>query len=242
MDETIGDQPLSGITTITPDQQLRLGRIIKDGMLRDIRHEIPSANEVRKLRPQNEWFIDPDCAKTKTDVHGIGHIGRLIVVGIPYIHWLKSHGYSDISEPIIIEALRRHDVRVSSTDNYPDHAKAAVQFFQSRPLPAEIAKIWNPIAYVILRHPDDITNDPVNEGLHLMLYHERRIMQDLDASDLSRPGANVPIYKIRFRMDEASQFGLPYITKLLRVTADSYNTGDAFEDQIQAGIELGMVR
>jgi hypothetical protein len=238
------DRPFSSVKDFHFRQQLELGWQAKDTMLFVIRNERPSANDMRVLYPPDDWFIDPELAKQKGETHGRGHIGTLLVVGIPYVRRLKHEPlYHHVSENIIVQTLRRHDVRLSTKENYPGHARAAVEFFRTHDMHREINDIWEDVAYIIEHHSDSIQDDPDLTGIHARLQHEREIMQDLDASDLTRPGANCRIHDIQFRKKaEADKYGLPYITQLVRFVSERIDTGDAFEDQIQAGISLGLVR
>jgi hypothetical protein len=221
---------------------ISLGWHCKEAMISQIRSELPSAYDIRTLRPKREWFIDPDSAMKKTEPHGVAHKGRLLVLGVPYMSFLKDVWQLHVQQDVVVEAIRRHDIRIHDWKSFPTHAEEAVLFFQQWGIPEELSHNWESIAYVIARHSDTVDHDPECVGIHRQLWQERQLMQDLDASDLTRPGANKPIETIRLRTLPAACIKLPYIMQLLRVTAQSIDTGDAFEDQIQAGINLGLLR
>ena len=204
--------------------------------------EIPSAQSVRASRPRIEWFIDPVAALEKDNPHGVAHVGRTIIVGkfiFPYVQYVC--GLGNLRKDIIFASLRRHDVRASSRKNHKNHAQAAVDFFTPIEMHMDIVDIWKEVSYVIAHHADKSITYPYR-GIHRICWNEREFMQDIDASDLTRPGADKSIGDIRLRTDAAKRIQLPYITQLLRMKADQIHTGDVFEDQVLAGIESGMLR
>lgn len=228
--------------SIFTDDELLMGRKAKDYIIRKLDGEIPSADEIRALRVPRELYIEPEVALQKTEPHGVSHTGRLLVLGIPYITYYQKI-WDNLKQPrVVIESLRFHDIRLSNAENYPTHAKDAVVFMEKHGIPPDLVPIWQSVAYIMSHHSDAIENDPPNEGIHTALFYERCLMQDLDASDLTRDGADKPIETIRFRLYSSRNLRLSYIMQYLRMTAQKINTGDAFEDQVQAGIQIGILR
>lgn len=204
--------------------------------------ELPSGDSVMAYYPPTYWFIDSDAALKKDEAHGISHVARTIITGAFIIPYIREHlGYPFLRERVILESLRRHDVRVGDGVKYEDHAQAAAEFFNNPEMHNEIDDIWKDVQYIISHHIEK-PNISGSHNTHPHLLFERQIMQDLDASDLTRNGVNKPIGAIRICSEPVKNLQLPNIMQLLRTRADVIHTGDAFKDHILAAVRLGLLR
>ena len=216
---------------------MRQGIQAAEYMRKILDERAPTVSRVRTFRPPDECFIDLQAAMRRDNPHSIGHVGRAIIIGLSTIPLL---GFS-VEETKIVTALRFHDCRLSSWDNYPDHGLHAAQWLEERGWHTAMGGLWDDIRFLLVHHSDRIGTNHHGSAwgsLDGML----SAMQDIDAAELTRPGVNIPFADIQLRTAGAVQYDLPHVAFALQKTASVIDTGDLFEDQIAAGIHLKLVR
>lgn len=226
---------------------LDIGFLAIENYVRIVRNHIPTVGQIRASMPPIDDFLDPIVAAQEGAVHGREHIAAGFIIGISF---LEKHARSVpmLNLPIqeILFAWRIHDLDVSNRKNYYGHGLHVVQRFeQSGKHLVYEPNQWELIRFLVIHHSERIDDIQANETLSqtpLRLREALKALQDMDASFLTRKGADVPIKEIRFRTMTAQTLKLQYIARVLLEEARRQRTGDPCENYIQAALKLQLLR
>jgi hypothetical protein len=221
---------------------LRHQGIIESFMITTV-GELPTESDVRVYLPAMSDFMDPESAMHKKAPHGVSHITRLLIMGARVIDkQTMSHPMLALPVQGMMEALSIHDCGVIDSEENDHHGADVITWFEKTGKSLRYGSRWEMIKFFVTRHSDK----PGSENGFLRMQPLRmrvalETIQDIDASDLTRPGVGVHKDKIVLRTDLAKYYELPTIAEILRTTAEGIHTGNPVEDQIEAAVQLGLL-
>ena len=215
-------------------------------VLKQIRSELgdalPTVGYLRQFRPDRSLFLSPSLACDPNNPHNEGHIARTQLLDAVLSRLrLRDTPSLPLNERLSLEALRFHDIRLDGRGSYLTHAQDAITFAEQTGWHRKFSpEDWATITYLIFCHP--LRGNPPDSDMQRQLLPMLHTLQDSDASDLTRPPLHIPMCEIMLRTQEAKDYHFPSLAILLQIMSADMRTGDIYEDQLTAGVRMGLVQ
>lgn len=225
--------------TVQPDRLAPQPRVVEitsaletavSTIRREIEPELPHAAFLRRHRPNPSWFPDPSVAASKDALHGIAHSASLMMLGELLCSQLRHQGIA-VDSQVVRAVGQTHDL----FREFEHHGQLAARWqkrhFAGQLLPLVVKKIMT----VTYWHA--VPNGGVPEGVRAM--SEFAAFKTIDILDRVRLGEEIDVARLRI---ERAREHFPIIARALWQIYPFSTTGDPYEDMIQAGLLLGIVR
>lgn len=207
-------------------------------------NRIPTVSEVISFRPPHTLFVQTEYATDVHNPHNEGHNGQLCALGFPFIRLRQlQHPTYILRERDMAIALQLHDVRQERSENNPFHGPEIADIFENSPqLHVAMSRTERRVVEYLLFYHSDLS-DPPETPMRSVCLEMLHTIQDIDASMLTRKTLRYPLsgHEIMFRTEEATEYNLLSIARLLEYVASVTPAPTLYDAGILAGVRLGLL-